>query len=94
MAGPTDPLFERFKKDFEFIPVDELRLWEWPVDFPTRPLTFLANRGDEVRRWGEQHLLTGTFGRDDYRELCELVVHYLGGQVNMALDIDIYILFL
>ena len=26
-------------------------------------------------------MLLGTFGRDDYRELCELVVHYLGGQV-------------
>ena len=26
-------------------------------------------------------MLRGTFGRDDHRELCELVVHYLGGRV-------------
>ena len=23
------------------------------------------------------------FGRDDYRELCELIIKYLGGQVNI-----------
>ena len=58
-----------------------MHLWEWPLDFPTRPFTFIVNRAVEVRAWAERHLLFGSFGRDDYRELCELVVHYLGGQV-------------
>ena len=81
IAGPTDPLYERFKKDFEFIPINELRLWEWPVDNHAQPFTFLVNRAVDVRAWAERHLITGSFGRDDYRELCELVVHFLGGQV-------------
>lgn len=80
--GPTDPAFEMFKKKFGFIPLHHFHLWEWPDDFPSQPFTFLVNRALQVREWGEHHLLNGTFGRDDYRELCELMVQYLGGQVN------------
>ena len=31
--------------------------------------------------WGTQHLLAETFPREDYRELLELTVYYLGGEV-------------
>ena len=41
----------------------------------------MVDRANDVLTWAEEHLLRGTFGRDDYRELCELVVHYLGGRV-------------
>ena len=51
IAGPTDPLFERFKKDFEFIPINELRLWEWPADNHAQPFTFLVSRAVDVRAW-------------------------------------------
>ena len=46
------------------------------------PHTFRTARALEVREWAEQQLLRGLFGRDDYRELCELIVVYLGGEVN------------
>ena len=42
---------------------------------------FLAERAVAVRSWAEDRLLAGSFGRDDYRELCELIVVYLGGEV-------------
>ena len=38
-------------------------------------------RAIEVKKWAEEALLKGCFGRDDYRELCELVTVYLGGEV-------------
>ena len=70
------------KKKFGFITLDTLLFWEWPADFPKQPYTFTTARALEVRRWGEDHLLQGSFARGDYRELCELIVHYLGGQVS------------
>ena len=77
----TDPLFERFKKDFSFIPQDNLRLWVWLEDYTARSLTFLASCSTEVLEWAERHLMEESFGRDDYRELCELMVHFLGGEL-------------
>ena len=82
LSAPTDPVFEAFKKKFGFIPLHPLRLWEWPEDHSTQPYPFIVARAIAVRHWGEDHLLHESFGRDDYRELCELTVHYLGGQVN------------
>ena len=79
MKGPSDPLFERFKRDFAFIPLDQLEKWDWPSDKKTRPCNFLVTRVAEVLTWAKEHLLVGSFGRDDYRELCELVVCYPGG---------------
>ena len=45
-------------------------------------MSFLVYKASSVLDWAEDHLLKGCFGRDDYKELCELVVHYLGGQVG------------
>ena len=75
-------MFVSLKKKFGFIPLDNLQLWEWPEDFPAQPFAFTTARALEIRKWGEDHLLHGTFAKGDYRELCELVVHYLGGQVS------------
>ena len=41
----------------------------------------MFTRATEARNFCEQHLLTESFGREDYRELCELVIKYLGGHV-------------
>ena len=86
-AAPTDRLFEQFRERFPAIPVDidNLRLWPWPDDFPAQPYTFLTARAVEVRSWAQQYLLEGLFDRDDYRELCELVIKYLGGQVSVSI---------
>ena len=58
-----------------------LEKWEWPCDKDIRPHNFLVSRAVEVLEWAEKNLFIGSFERDDYRELCELVVHCLGGQV-------------
>ena len=63
------------------IPLDNLEKWNWSEEKTIRPCNFLVDRANDVLTWAEEHLLRGTFGRDDYRELCELVVHYLGGRV-------------
>lgn len=83
VSAPTDRPFEQFLDHFPAIPLDtdNLRLWTWPEDFPTLPLNFLATRALDVRAWAEQHLQEGVFGRDDYRELCELIIKFLGGRV-------------
>ena len=80
-AGPTDRLFEQFRERFPNIQIDpvQLRLWNWPE--VSRPHTFLVARALDVRHFLQQHLLEDDFGRDDYRELCELIIKYLGGQV-------------
>ena len=57
------------------------RWWEGPDDMQS-PHTLRTTRALEVREWAEQQLLRGSFGRDDYRELCELIVVFLGGEVN------------
>ena len=41
----------------------------------------MTARGIEVLQCAEAHLLSENFGRDDYRELCELIVHFLGANV-------------
>ncbi len=78
--GPTDSLFEKFRDEFETLPKDNLKLWEGVHD-NQQPMTWLRHQANEVLIWGEQELLAGTFPREDYRELLELTVHYLGGDV-------------
>lgn len=78
--GPTDPMFERFRNSFNNIQRNNLKLWDQARD-DTRPFTWLKNEADRVLVWGRHHLLTATFPREDYRELLELTVHYLGGLV-------------
>ena len=64
------------------IDLQHLRLWDWPQppDGP-QPHTFLVSRALEVKIMLTRMLQEETFGRDDYRELCELIIKYLGGQV-------------
>ena len=80
--GPTDTMFERFRTAYPGMQRNNLVyvLWE-EADNITRPFTWLKNEAERVLAWGRQHLLIGTFPREDYRELLELAVHYLGGQV-------------
>lgn len=80
-AGPTDLLFEQFREQFSAIDTRNLRLWTWPN--MSRPHTFLVATALNVRQLLEECLLTERFGRDDYRELCELIIKFLGGRVSI-----------
>ena len=57
----------------------QFRVLKWPEN--VRPHTFLYHKATDARRYCDWHLLTGSFGRDDYRELCKLIIKYLGGDV-------------
>lgn len=79
-SGPTDRTFERFRESYPHIPANpHLKLWTWPDITP--PHTFLTAKALEVLAFCQRHLQTEAFGRDDYRELCELIIEFLGGQV-------------
>ena len=83
ILGPTDKLFERFCETFPAIQVDPLNfsLWEWPgINHPHH--IFLTQRAQAVLVFLQEHNQTTQFGRDDYKELCELIIKYLGGQVR------------
>ena len=78
--GPSDKTFDDFRTEFPNLPADgNLRVWGWPE--MERPYTFLAARALEVLNFYQQHLLNESFGREDYREHCELIIKFLGGQV-------------
>ena len=81
--APEDTMFKKFQEIFENLPQGNYRLYEWPAEL-LHPLDFLTTRALEVRQWGMAQMQCGTFNqqRDDYRELCELVVFYLGGSVS------------
>ena len=86
VSAPTDKLFEKFRERFGQINVNyqNLQLWTWDN---TRPYTHLVQRATETLQFLQQHLLDDDFGRDDYRELCELSIKYLGGQVMLLLTV-------
>ena len=57
---------------------NNLTLWEWPQD----PNSWLYQQALAVLEWARQAMLNGTFPREDYRELLELIVKFLGGEVS------------
>lgn len=75
--APEDPLFSRFRKVFSFIDVEAKEVWEWPDTNDWR-----HERATDVLTWAENHMELGTWPREDYRELLELTVIFLGGVVK------------
>ncbi len=55
-------------------------VWIWPDC--TRPHTIVFAKALEALEFYLQELQKGTWKRNDYREIAELGVHYLGGQVS------------
>lgn len=98
--GPDDALFLRFKTWFisqiqehdrhemPFPAPGLLRKFAWPADAgnDTGPYCFLTSLAKDTLEWAEMHLAKGTFPREDYRELAELIVVYLGGTVVRPRD--------
>ena len=67
-----------------------LRKFVWPADAEnaTGPYCFLTSVAKDTLAWAEMHLAKGTFPREDYRELTELIVMYLGGTVSRPGDLN------
>ena len=80
ISAPTDQVFEIFKKRFDAIPKDNLRLWTWPPD--TQPRSFLYSKALEAREFCKRILAAKQCGnRDDYQEICELIIKFTSGEV-------------
>ena len=77
--SPTVKLFVRFKQQFDSLDKDEENLvtYEWPADND-----FLYQQALKVKQWAIDCLQKKTFPREDYRELVELILFYLGGHVE------------
>ena len=77
---PDEPLFKTFQSDYSSFEIDysSLCLFEWPTD----KLCPIWIQAKSVLTWAEQCLKNETFPREDYRELLQLTVKYLGGDVQ------------
>ncbi|KZS10538.1 Cc8K15.2-like protein [Daphnia magna] len=77
--APTIKLFQRLKEDFDNVDKDEeqLKLWHWPENQDD----FLFKQALEVKIWVTKCIEKNTFPREDYRELCELILFYLAGSI-------------
>ena len=90
--GPDDKIFKEFKKQWNSIDLEERDLWTWPDNIND----WRYVRANEVLIWAESHMRNATWPREDYRELLELVVVYLGGTVkrvqkNKLVNVEAYI---
>ena len=78
--GPQKTHYKRLKKDWQSMELNttSMQLSDWKKYASN---TFLIDKARQSLAWSLWHLEQGTFPRDDYRELNELVVVFLGGQV-------------
>ena len=76
---PKEPLFKRFKQDLSGFDINysNSTFFEWPMD-ESSPI---YEQAKSVLNWAQQCLAEKTFPREDYRELVELTLIYLGGQL-------------
>ena len=82
MGGTKDPgvaLFRRLRDQWRSLDINlkDLVLWDWEAASPR-----LQEIAKEVLDWAQKELAKNTFPRADYKELMELVVVSLGGEVK------------
>ena len=82
--SPEEKLFKLFKENFHKIDPTVVQVYRWEGDevSPTGPYKFTTERAKDVKEWAEQCCLNGSFPREDYRELLELLCHVLGGTIR------------
>ena len=72
--------YKKFKDDWSSLELDtsKMKLFNWGK---YAEQSFLIERAKQSLEWAECHLQKKTYPRDDYKELNELIVVYLGGAV-------------
>jgi hypothetical protein len=75
--SPDEPLFKRFKDEFDSLE-KTFTTWKWPAN----KSCFLLKQGQTVLNWAKECLKSKTFPREDYLELCQLIVLFLGGDIG------------
>ena len=78
--APQKSHYKKFKQDWSSLELnkDNMKLFDWK-EYQNHG--FLIEKARQSLGWAETHLQKKTFPRDDYKELNELIVVYLGGQV-------------
>lgn len=76
---PGVKLFRRLKAEWNNLSIDNSNLSKFNWTTSCESLTVIA---ENVLLWGLDSLKQNTFPRDDYKELVELVVVWLGGHVD------------
>ncbi|XP_065665116.1 uncharacterized protein LOC136086720 [Hydra vulgaris] len=79
--SPDEPIFQHFRAEFSRIDIDysNLNFFKWPTDIKSE----IFNQASLVLKWAYQCLEEKIFPREDYLELIELTIIYLGGKLSM-----------
>ena len=78
--GPGDPLFKQFNEIFQTLDLDNRTTWEWSEDSND----WRHQCATSVISWADKHMQLATWPHEDYREMLELVVMFLGGDVKQV----------
>ena len=89
-VGPEELLFKRFQNDWENIDHDlnDATLFQWPstTDDNGKPITsMIASTASSVLKWAQDCYSNSVFLRANYKELLELTIFFLGGDVAWKL---------
>ena len=78
--GPQKAHYKRLKKDWLSMKrnTDTMTLFDWEKYSGNY---FLSKKAKQSLSWSLKHLEQKSFPRDDYKELNELIVVFLGGRV-------------
>ena len=78
--GPQKAHYKKLKNSWSSMELDQksMKLFDWE-EFSGQ--SYLIEKAHQSLAWAEWHLKQSTFPRDDYKELNELIVVFLGGEV-------------
>ena len=78
LTGPAEQLYKCFQAAF-----NRMVLGQWTTrNWPRNHQDWKFQRGEQLLLLFHRWMTNNTFPREDYRELLELAVTYLGGQVS------------
>ena len=82
--SPEEKLFKHFKKNFHLIDTRDIQQFKWEGDQDSLvgPFKLSTELALSVKTWAENCCVNGSFPREDYWELLELVTHVLGGVIR------------
>ncbi len=93
ISGPEDPLFEKFAVRFLEITIDYNNFSTLELD-NTIPVPKTTQDALKTLEFLRRHLLADDFPRNDNREIAELAIKILNGQVRFATNVMIQFSFL
>ena len=80
--SPEEKLFAHFKENFSRLDKSDVQQFQWPADEESPSSQFITERASAVKAWAEARSVSGSFPREDYKELLELLIHALNGKIK------------